>query len=63
MKDYRLPVRADGKHLIKSLKRTRLFSKLGYYGASINEIIEESGIATGTFYLYFNDKRALFILN
>ena len=63
MKDYRLPVRADGKKTFNKIVETgmRLFSKLGYYGASINEIIEESGIATGTFYLYFNDKRALYL--
>lgn len=63
MKDYRLPVRADGKKTFNKIVETgtRLFSKVGYHGASINEIIEESGIATGTFYLYFNDKRALYL--
>lgn len=63
MKDYRLPVRADGKKTFNKIVETgtRLFSEVGYYGASINEIIEASGIAIGTFYLYFNDKRALYL--
>lgn len=63
MKDYRLPVRSDGKKTFKKIVQTgeRLFSKSGYYGTSINEIIAESEIATGTFYLYFNDKRALYM--
>jgi AcrR family transcriptional regulator len=32
----------------------------GYQSTSINEIIEKSSIAAGTFYLYFNDKEALY---
>ena len=33
-----------------------LFMKKGTYNTSINDIVEEAGIAKGTFYLYFNDK-------
>jgi AcrR family transcriptional regulator len=63
MKDYRLPVRADGKKTFNKIVETgvKLFSARGYYGVSINEIIEAAEIATGTFYLYFNDKRALYL--
>ncbi|MGI6782225.1 MAG: TetR/AcrR family transcriptional regulator [Acholeplasmataceae bacterium] len=63
MKDYRLPVRSDGKKTFNKIVKTgvQLFAKFGYYGASINEIIEKSEIATGTFYLYFNDKKALYL--
>ena len=62
-KDYRLPVRSDGKKTFEKIVQTaeRLFSEAGYFGTSINEIIAESEIATGTFYLYFNDKKALYL--
>ncbi len=38
----------------------QLFVKRGYSLTSINEIIAESGVATGTFYIYFDDKRAVY---
>ena len=60
--NYRLPKRKDGQktfdHIIETARK--LFSKNGYQATSINEIIEKSGIATGTFYLYFDDKFALY---
>ncbi|MGE4320377.1 MAG: TetR/AcrR family transcriptional regulator [Acholeplasmataceae bacterium] len=60
--NYRLPKRKDGQktfdQIIEAAKK--LFSKKGYLATSINEIIEKSGIATGTFYLYFDDKFALY---
>ncbi len=60
--NYRLPKRRDGQktfdHIIKTAKT--LFSEKGYQATSVNEIISESGIATGTFYLYFDDKFALY---
>ena len=37
-----------------------LFSERGYLSTSINAIIEKAGIAAGTFYKYFNDKRAVY---
>jgi AcrR family transcriptional regulator len=59
---YRLPKRKDGQktfdHIIETAKK--LFSKNGYQATSINEIIDKAGIATGTFYLYFDDKFALY---
>ncbi len=61
-KTYRLPKRIDGQKTFNQIIETgkRLFSKQGYAVTSINEIIEEAGIATGTFYLYFDDKLALY---
>jgi len=60
--NYRLPKRKDGQktfdHIIDTAKK--LFSKNGYQATSINEIIDKAGIATGTFYLYFDDKYALY---
>lgn len=59
---YRLPKRKDGQKTFDQILDTakKLFSKKGYQATSINEIIEKSNIATGTFYLYFDDKYALY---
>ena len=38
----------------------RLFAHKGYHGTSIDDLIEAAGIARGTFYLYFESKRAIF---
>jgi AcrR family transcriptional regulator len=43
------------------LKSARdVFAKQGYYAAKIDDIVASAGIARGTFYLYFEDKRAIF---
>jgi len=38
-----------------------IFAAKGYYNTHIAEIVESVGIAKGTFYLYFNSKKDLFI--
>jgi len=38
----------------------RIFSQKGYHATSIHDIIETADIARGTFYLYFESKRAIF---
>ena len=38
----------------------RIFSQKGYHATSIHDIIETAEIARGTFYLYFESKRAIF---
>ncbi len=37
-----------------------LFGRRGYHATSISDIIEAAGIARGTFYIYFKNKRAIF---
>lgn len=37
-----------------------VFAKRGYHAAKIDDIVAAAGIARGTFYLYFEDKRAVF---
>jgi AcrR family transcriptional regulator len=37
-----------------------VFSQKGYHATSIDDLIEAAGIARGTFYLYFESKRAIF---
>lgn len=39
----------------------RVFSALGYHQTRVADIIEEAGIARGTFYLYFESKNAIFL--
>ncbi|HEY4012746.1 MAG TPA: TetR/AcrR family transcriptional regulator [Polyangiaceae bacterium] len=36
-----------------------VFGKRGYHAAKIDDIVAAAGIARGTFYLYFEDKRAI----
>jgi AcrR family transcriptional regulator len=38
----------------------QIFSRKGYHATSINDLIESADIARGTFYLYFESKRAIF---
>jgi len=37
------------------------FSRKGYYRTKVSDITKEVGISTGTFYIYFENKRELFI--
>ena len=37
-----------------------VFAALGYHRASVAQIIDEAGVARGTFYNYFDSKRACF---
>lgn len=37
-----------------------VFAKRGYHQTTIDDIVAEAGVARGTFYLYFEDKRAVF---
>jgi AcrR family transcriptional regulator len=37
-----------------------VFAKRGYHEASIDDIAKAAGVARGTFYLYFADKRTIF---
>lgn len=37
-----------------------VFARKGYHEASIDDVIRRAGVARGTFYLYFDGKRAVF---
>lgn len=60
--NYRMPVRKNGiKTFEKILTVSKeLFAIKGFMATSINEIIASAQIATGTFYQYFDDKRAVY---
>jgi AcrR family transcriptional regulator len=38
----------------------RVFGDVGYHDASVVKLAEAAGVAAGTFYLYFDSKRAIF---
>jgi AcrR family transcriptional regulator len=38
----------------------RIFGEVGYHDASIVKVAEAAGVAAGTFYLYFDSKKAIF---
>ncbi len=46
------------EHILQAA--TRIFAKHGYQEASIDLVCKEAGIARGTLYQYFDDKRGLF---
>ncbi len=61
------PSKRSRKGLSKEERRAQIlasartvFAKLGYHHATIDDIVAEAGVARGTFYLYFEDKRAVF---
>src|SRR5256885_15954628 len=37
-----------------------IFAEKGYHAASVDDVIQRAGVARGTFYNYFDGKRALF---
>lgn len=39
---------------------TQLFYERGYYGANVGDITKLAGVATGTFYVYFDSKISLY---
>lgn len=39
----------------------RVFGKKGYHQTSIADIVDEAGVARGTFYLYFESKSSVFL--
>jgi AcrR family transcriptional regulator len=66
-----VPVKVDGRvsraQRLRESRRSavlavarRIFSQKGYHATSINDLIEGADIARGTFYLYFESKRAIF---
>lgn len=53
------PNRVERRQHILAAAR-HVFAKHGYHEATIDHIVVEAGVARGTFYLYFADKRAVF---
>ena len=64
-----VPTNVDGRPLSRRGLDTRrrildaaerVFAELGYHDASIVKVTEAAGVAQGTFYLYFDAKKAVF---
>ncbi len=53
------PTKAERRQHILTAARN-VFAKRGYHQSTIDDIVAEAGVARGTFYLYFEDKRAVF---
>jgi AcrR family transcriptional regulator len=59
---------SGGKTVAKTERRLQIlvaardvFAKRGYHQTTIDDIVLSAGVARGTFYLYFDDKRAVFV--
>lgn len=59
--------RASKRQTAKSERREQIlgvardvFARRGYHQTTIDDIVAQAGLARGTFYLYFEDKRAVF---
>jgi AcrR family transcriptional regulator len=55
-----LPMAPDERRDQLIVASRRVFAELGYHRASVSSIIEAAGVARGTFYNYFESKRACF---
>jgi AcrR family transcriptional regulator len=51
--------KAERRQQILTVARD-VFARRGYHAAKIEDIVAAAGVARGTFYLYFEDKRAIF---
>ena len=58
-----MPRTARGRRTREQLLRAaeRVFGDKGFERASISEITQTAGVAQGTFYVYFLDKKAIFV--
>ena len=63
MSTVRIPKQKRGQETKKQLIKTglRLFSEKGFHNTNSKEIALEAGVATGSFYAYFKDKKMLFL--
>lgn len=61
--DYRLPRTKVGQKTFDKIIRTgrKLFANNGFQATSVNDIIAKSKVAAGTFYIYFDNKLALYL--
>lgn len=54
------PVRDDRKSALLRAAR-EVFAQKGYHAATVDDITRLAGVAKGTFYLHFDEKRAVFL--
>lgn len=51
----------DAKRTAMMQTAVKVFAKKGYHAATVRDIVQEAGVAIGTFYFYFPDKETLFL--
>ncbi|MHB8896633.1 MAG: TetR/AcrR family transcriptional regulator [Candidatus Geothermincolia bacterium] len=51
----------DSKSDIIIEASTRVFPRLGYHKATVEDILQEANVARSTFYVYFSNKREIFM--
>ena len=51
----------DAKRTAMMQASVSVFAEKGYHAATIRDIVQEAGVAVGTFYFYFPDKETLFV--
>lgn len=61
--DYRVPKTKVGQKTFDRIIRAgkKLFAESGFQATSINDIIAKAKVAAGTFYIYFDNKLALYL--
>lgn len=55
-----IPMAPDDRRALLLLAARGVFAELGYHRANVSAIISAAGVARGTFYNYFESKRACF---
>lgn len=55
-----LPLDPDARRAQLVAAAREVFARRGYHGAGVSDIIDAAGVARGTFYNYFESKRAIF---
>lgn len=63
MNEVRIPRQPRSKKTRDRVTKAafKLFAKKGIHSVSINEIVKNAGVATGSFYAYFKNKRQLLL--
>jgi AcrR family transcriptional regulator len=59
VKTVRTPGKPERRQQIMNVARD-VFARHGYHAAKIEDIVAAAGVARGTFYIYFEDKRSIF---
>ncbi|MFZ5478088.1 MAG: TetR/AcrR family transcriptional regulator [Myxococcota bacterium] len=54
------PLHPDERRATLLAAARRVFAHQGYHAAGVSDIIEDAGVARGTFYNYFESKRQIF---
>jgi AcrR family transcriptional regulator len=60
VRDARKRLRSEWRHQEVLDAARRIFSRLGYAAASVEEIAKEAGMAKGTIYVHFKSKEEVF---